>query len=87
MAMRVVGASRARCTTGFQPPRCGVACISLKALCLTQVILPNGEPLQLKMGLHCGEAYTGMLGTSPPHFQCALSPPPIASLGAADYQA
>lgn len=34
-----------------------------------QMILPNGEPLQLKMGLHVGEAYTGMLGTSPPHFQ------------------
>ena len=37
----------------------------------TQVQLPNGEPLQLKLGMHVGEAYTGMLGTSPPHFQCA----------------
>ena len=35
------------------------------------MLLPNGEPLQLKLGMHVGEAYTGMLGTSPPHFQCA----------------
>ena len=40
-----------------------------------QVLLPNGEPLQLKLGMHVGEAYTGMLGTSPPHFQCAVGPP------------
>lgn len=39
-----------------------------------QVQLPNGEPLQLKLGMHCGMAFSGMLGMSPPHFQCVTSP-------------
>ena len=39
------------------------------ALPSLQVHLPGGQPAELCLGLAVGDAWSGKLGSSPPHFQ------------------
>eukprot|EP00983_Pelagomonas_calceolata_P054908 1143893-Pelagomonas_calceolata.AAC.18 len=69
--LRVWGACCLSCGCNPRPQAYGYACTQLQALlyCAKKVVMPhNGEPTQIRVGIHTGPAVTGLIGTKLPKY-------------------